>query len=155
MALIKLTGGYTPIPEGYHVFQITGAEYKEAFGKLEIRMKTAKGQTHTERFSLMNKNGEPNEGAYNAFSYFARRAMNDAALDDIDPQMLVGRFIRCEVLHDIRPSTKKEGETVTFVNLGDKEPADGVDEEPLPDMAAKPSSQDTPKKKFDLGSILG
>lgn len=39
MAKIGLTEGFTLIPEGTHVFQITDVKYKEDFGKLEIYMK--------------------------------------------------------------------------------------------------------------------
>ena len=38
MAKIGLTEGFTLIPEGTHVFQITDVKYKEDFGKLEIYM---------------------------------------------------------------------------------------------------------------------
>lgn len=53
MSKITLSEGFSVVPEGTHVFKITDVKYKEAFGKLEIKMKTAKGQTHTERFSLL------------------------------------------------------------------------------------------------------
>lgn len=153
MAVIHLTGGWTPIPEGVHVFRITGVTYKEAFGKLEVNMETAKGQRHTERFALTGKNGQPNEGAMNAFAYFARRVMNDPSLTEIEPELLTGRFVRCVVKHDVQPSTKNPGETVTWVRLDDKEPADGFDEEepPLPDPAPEPPK----KNKLDLSAILG
>ena len=36
MAKIGLTEGFTLIPEGTHIFQITDVKYKEDFGKLEI-----------------------------------------------------------------------------------------------------------------------
>ena len=40
MAKIGLTEGFTLIPEGTHVFQITDVKYKEDFGKLEVYMQT-------------------------------------------------------------------------------------------------------------------
>ena len=72
MAKIGLTEGFTLIPEGTHVFQITDVKYKEDFGKLEVYMQTQTGSKHIERFSLLKSDGSPNEGAYNAFSYFAK-----------------------------------------------------------------------------------
>ena len=60
MAKIGLSEGFTLIPKGVHVFQITKVTYKEDFGKMEVTMRIATGQTHTERFSLLNKDGEPN-----------------------------------------------------------------------------------------------
>ena len=82
MAKIALSKGFTLIPEGIHIFQITDVVYKEEFGKLEVKMKTAKGQSHTERFNLMKSDGSVNEGAINAFSYFARTALNDYTLTE-------------------------------------------------------------------------
>lgn len=151
MALIPLTGGYSVIPEGFHVFRITGVTYKETFGKLEVKMETAKGQTHTERFSMRKADGSVNEGAMNAFSYFARRAMNDPELGEIEPEALVGHYIRCLVKHDIQPSTKNPGQTVTWVRLDEKEPADGFDDE----APTEPPKDKKTAKKFDLSSILG
>ena len=63
MAKIGLTEGFTLIPEGTHVFQITDVKYKEDFGKLEIYMQTQNGSKHIERFSLLKSDGSPNEGA--------------------------------------------------------------------------------------------
>lgn len=152
MALIKLSG-FTPIPEGVHIFRIDAVDYKEAFGKLEVHMVTAAGKKHTERFSFLSSNGSPNERALAAFSFFAKTALNDNDAEEIDPEDLVGHFIRATVVHDVRESTKKEGTTVTFVNLTDREPADGFDEDETP---AKTAEEPAPaKKKFDLKSVLG
>lgn len=124
-------------------------------------MKTAKGQTHTERFNLMKQDGSMNEGAYNAFSFFAKTALQDYTLTEIDHNDLVGRYIQCSVEHDVQPSNKDPNKTVTFIRLGDKSPADGFDEEevqtPAPKKAAPTASKAAPKKSggFDLDSLLG
>ena len=47
-------------------------------------MVTQSGQKHVERFHLINNEGEVNEGALNAFSYFAKTALNTFNLDEID-----------------------------------------------------------------------
>lgn len=157
MALIKLSGGFTPIPEGVHVFKITDVTYKEAFGKLEITMQTAKGKKHVERYQFTKKDGDTNDGALAAFSFMAKCALNDPDAEEVDPEDLVGCYIRATVEHDVLPSTKKEGETVTFVRLTDKEPADGFDEEEAPPKK-KPATKEeapAPAKKFDLKSVLG
>ena len=60
MSKIALSEGFSVIPEGTHIFQITEVTYKEEFGKMEVKLKTAKGQTHTERFNLMGKDGSMN-----------------------------------------------------------------------------------------------
>lgn len=164
MAKIGLSEGFSLIPKGTHVFKITGVNYKEDFGKMEITMQIASGQKHVERFSLLNKDGEPNQGGLNAFSYFAKVALNDFNLTEIDHEDLVGRFIRCEVDHEEVESNRNPGKMLRFVRLGDKESADGFDEEPAaPAPAKKEKAAEKPattaksggKKPFDLNSILG
>lgn len=167
---IKLSEGFSLIPVGTHVFQITEAVYKETFGKIEITLKTAKGQKHIERFSLVKSNGELNEGALNAFSFFAKTALNDFSATEIEPEDLVGHFIRCEVDHEKVESNKTPGKYVTFIRLGEKSPADGFDE-PVetvttvkgttttptantPQTSAQSVKEDKPVK-YDLSSILG
>jgi hypothetical protein len=168
MAKIGLTEGFSLIPKGTHVFQIVGVNYKEDFGKMEVTMKLASGQKHVERFSLLNKDGEPNEGGLNAFSYFAKVALNDFSLTEIDHEDLVGCFIRCEVDHEEVESNRTPGKMLKFVRLGDKEAADGFDEVPATPAPA-PAKKETAaksapaaqvgktngKKRFDLDSILG
>ena len=132
MAKIGLSEGFTLIPEGTHVFKITAVNYKEAFGKLEITMQTQSGAKHIERFSLLKTDGSPNEGALNAFSYFAKTALNDFSLTEIDHEDLVGCFIECDVEHDVQPNKNKPDKTVTFARLADKRPSEGWDEGEAP-----------------------
>lgn len=146
MAKIPLSTGFSVIPEGTYVFMITKVNYKEDFGKMEVTMQTMNGQKHTERFSLLKSNGEVNDGAMNAFSYFAKTALNDFSIEEIDEQDLVGCFIECEVKHEEVESTKKPGEKVTFARLGDKRPSDGFPQK------AEPSSK---KSSLNLDDILG
>lgn len=126
MSRIKLSGGYTVIPEGTHVFQITEVNYNETFGKLEVKMITEDGETHVERFGFIDKSsGAQNQGAINAFSFFARIAMDDITLTDIDPQDLVGHFIEADVYHDKVQSRDNPNTILTFAKLGDKRPSSG------------------------------
>lgn len=160
MSKIALSEGFSVIPEGTHIFQITEVTYKEEFGKMEVKMKTAKGQTHTERFNLMGKDGSMNQGAINAFSYFAKTALNDFTLSEIDHSDLVGCYIGCTVEHDTMPSNKDPNKTVTFARLADKFPADGFDEAEVPAAApAKATPAKTASKpvsgKLDLDALLG
>lgn len=160
MAKIGLSEGFTLIPEGTHVFKITAVNYKEAFGKLEITMQTQSGAKHIERFSLLKTDGSPNEGALNAFSYFAKTALNDFSLTEIDHEDLVGCFIECDVEHDVQPNKNKPDKTVAFARLTDKRPSEGWDEReaPSPAPAPKPApaaSQTAKKPSFDLNALLG
>lgn len=125
MARIPLSSGFQLCPAGEHVFRINEVTYDEAFGTLTIAMKTEKGIPFTKKFNLMAADGTMNDAAINSFSYLARNALNDFNVEDIDPQELTGRFIRCEVTHTEKPSTKDPSRTVTFANLDKIYPDDG------------------------------
>lgn len=166
MARIPMTSGFTLVPEGEHVFRIFDVDYDEKFGKLTVKMVTAQGIVHHENFSLKDKNDEPNEGALNAFSYFAKTALNDFTVEDIDHTDLIDHYIRAEVEHTKLPSRKDPSKTVTFANLGDKSTADGFDTEAVPAALNKRAGDDTPKAStppsaatppsgLDLDSLLG
>lgn len=176
MARIPMTSGFTLIPEGTYVFRIYDAKYDEEFGKIEVKLVNAAGMTHTERFSIKDKNDEMNEKALNAFSYFAKTAMGDFSLEDIDPEELIDHFICAEVVHTKLPSNKDPNKTVTFANLGDKSPAEYFDTEPVaraftlgkegaspapkaataaPAPATAPVAQPTAAKGLDLDALLG
>lgn len=147
MARIPMTGGFQIMPEGEQVLKITKAEHDVDFGKVTFTLANAKGQTCLERFSLLNQDNTPNEKALSAFSFFAKTAMNDFDLVDVDPIELVGRYIRAEVIHNKVPSTKDPTKMMTFVNLGDKSPADGFDGVTT-EAAPKPAG-------LDLNALLG
>ena len=177
MARIPMTSGFALIPEGTYVFRIYDAKYDEEFGKIEVKLVNAAGMTHTERFSIKDKNDEMNEKALNAFSYFAKTAMGDFSLEDIDPEELIDHFICAEVVHTKLPSNKDPNKMVTFANLGDKSPAEYFDTEPVaralslsrensgakntaatpktaaPVQQTAPAAQ--PKKGLDLDALLG
>ena len=122
MAKFKLMdGGFTLIPEGVTTFKIVGATYDEDFGKLEIEMQTKNGQKHVERFTLVTADGEVNEGALKAFSYFAKTALNNYNVDEIDEQDLVGCYITATVKHETytRKKGARKGEDATAVRLND------------------------------------
>lgn len=125
MAKIKLVDtGFTMIPEGWHVFKIEEVDYDEDFGKMQVKMITKEGMKHIERFGLLNKMGETNEGAIKAFSYFAKTCLNNFDLDEIDEQDLVGCYIKCNVKHVTSDTiNEKTGEPYVNVNLTDKMPA--------------------------------
>lgn len=171
MARIPMTSGFSLIPEGTYVFRIYAVSYDEEFGKIEIKLVNAQGMTHTERFTIKDKNDELNEKALNAFSYFAKTAMGEYGLEDIDPMELIDHFIEAEVVHTKLPSNKDPNKTVTFANLGDKSPAEYFDTEPVaraltlgkegktsapvaPAQATTPAPT-TPKKGLDIDSLLG
>ena len=141
MARIPMTGGFQTIPEGVQVLKIIDATYDEEFGKAIFTLANSKGATCREQFSLLKDDNTPNEKALNAFSFFAKNAMNDFDMEDVDPAELVGHYIRAEVIHNKVPSNKDPNKMMTFVNLGEKSPADGFDDAPAA-PAAKPAGLD-------------
>lgn len=174
MAKIALSdSNFAVCPEGTHIFRIEAVEYKEDFGKLNITMKTKEGYTHIERFSFVKPNGESNEVALGVFSLFAKIALQDFDLEEIDHEDLVGCFIKCEVAHDVQPNKNDPSKNITFSRLGNKAQADGFEDgetAPTPAPAPKktapaaPAKTTTtatkpaasaPGKKVDLASILG
>ena len=145
MAKIKLNkSGFTPIPEGTHIFKITSVEYDEDFGIMDVQMVTADGRKNNERFFLTTHDGEPNEKALNAFSYFARNALNDFTIEEVDPADLVGCFLQADVTHDVQPNKNDPNKTVTFIRLNNWKPSKG--------FAEKEQAQ---KDTIDLDELLG
>lgn len=159
MARITLTNGFSIIPEGEYIFCVYGVEYDPEFGKLQIKLVTADGQTHIERYSLMKQDGTPNETAYSIFSYLAKTIMNDFSLEDVDPDDLVGKYLKAEIKHTELPSKKDPTKTSTFANLGDKSPADGFDKEPnarcMKVLNIDHVESEAMKSGLDLDSLLG
>lgn len=156
MANIQLTSGFTICPEGKHIFRIYKVTYDETFGKLAVHMVNAQGITHIERFSLMATNGEMNEKACNAFSFFAKTALNNFSLEAIDHTELVNHYIGGEIVHTKLPSTSDPNKTVTFANMSDKWVAESFDTEPVK-KALTLGTESEPAKAgdVDLGSLLG
>lgn len=151
MAKIKLSeGGFTLIPEGVTTFKVVSVEYNEDFGKMKVNMQTKSGTKHTETFTLLDKNGEVNDGALKAFSYFAKTALNNYELDEIDEQDLVGCYITATVKHEEFESNKTPGRMLKSVRLNDYTVAAGFGsgEEKYKDKDVEDDSDD------DLDSFL-
>lgn len=163
MAMIPMTNGFTLCPEGVQVFRIYKVDYNEEFGKLTIHLVNAQGITHQERYSLMGANGEMNEKACAAFSFFAKTALNDFSLEAVDPATLVNRYIKADVVHTKTPNRNDPNKMMTFANFGDKWVADGFDTTPVPkaltlgsdiNVGSTPVAQPTPATGLDLNSLL-
>lgn len=149
MAKIKLSeGGFTLIPEGTTIFKIVGVEYKEDFGKMKIEMQTKSGQKHFENFSLLTKSGEINEGALKAFSYFAKTALNNYSLDEIDEQDLVGCYIKATVKHEEFESNKEPGKMLKSARLNDYAVAIGFSNDTEPAEETEEPSEDVDLDDF-------
>jgi hypothetical protein len=122
---------FSLIPEGSHVFKVMEVDDSkyEDFGKLEVKLQNSKGQKHTERFTLIKNNGELNEGALKAWSYFARTCLNNFGVSEIDTQDIVGCYVKATVKHEDFEYTKgdKVGQTGKNVRLNDYATATGFE----------------------------
>ena len=130
MAKIKLSeSAFKIIPEGtttFKVVEVDDSKYDD-FGKIIVKLQTAKGETHSEQFTLVDANGELKEGALKAWSYFARTCLNNFQADEIDTQDIVGCYITATVKHETYTRTKGEnaGKEGTAVRLNDYTTATG------------------------------
>ena len=147
MATIQMTGStFKVCPEGKHIFRIYKVDFNPDFGKVAIYMVNAQGITHIENFSLYRADGSMNDGACNAFSYFARTALNDFSREAIDNTELVNHYIGAEVTHTVQPNRNDPTKTVTFVNLvGAKWVANGFDTTPVARALTLGTDTQTPK----------
>lgn len=130
MAKMKLSEStFTLIPEGVTIFKVMEVDDSkyEDFGKLVVKLQTVKGETHNETFTIVGKNGEVNEGALRAWSYFARTCLGNFQADEIDTQDIVGCYIQATVKHETFTRTKgtRAGEEGTSVRLNDYATASG------------------------------
>lgn len=173
MATIQMTNSnFTVCPEGKHIFRIYKVDFNPDFGKVVVYMVNAQGITHRENFGLMRADGSMNEGACNAFSFFARTALNDFSREAIDHTELVNHYIGAEVVHTVQPNRNDPTKTVTFANLvGEKWVAEGFDTTPVKKALTLGTEPEAPKAEapapapvvetpapttgLDLDSLLG
>ena len=138
MAKITLSKStFTLIPEGvttFKVMEVDDSKYED-FGKLVVKLQTAKGETHSEQFGIVKDSGEINEGALKAWSYFARTCLNNFQADEIDTQDIVGCYITATVKHETYTRTKGEnaGTEAKTVRLNDYAVASGFNKAQAPE----------------------
>ena len=154
MAKMKLSESkFKLIAEGVHTFKVMEVDDSkyEDFGKLSVKLQNAKGETHSENFTLLKGNGELNEGALKAWSYFARTCLNNFQADEIDTQDIVGCYITATVKHETYTRTKGEnaGTEGTSVRLNDYTTATGFG-----DSSSKDESVDVEDEIDDMDDFL-
>ena len=130
MAKMKLSESkFKLIAEGTHTFKVMEVDDSkyEDFGKLTVKLQTSKGENHSENFTLLKGDGEINEGALKAWSYFARTCLNNFQADEIDTQDIVGCYITATVKHETYTRTKGDnaGTEGVSVRLNDYTTASG------------------------------
>ena len=130
MAKMKLAENtFTIIPEGTTIFKIMEVDESkyDDYGKLKVTLQTSSGEKHFENFSFTKANGDINEGALKAWSYFARVCLNNFQVEEIDTQDIVGCYLQATVTHEkyTRTSGEKAGQEATAVRLKDYTSASG------------------------------
>lgn len=163
MAKIKLSdSSFSLIPEGVTTFKIVKVDDSsyEDFGKIVVEMQTAKGETHNERFTLINSKGNLNEGALKAWSFFARTCLNNMSLEEIDTQDIVNCYITATVKHESYEYTNKDGEVkkgtsarlnnYVVASYGFKSPKNDEEYDRMSDEGLL----DTPEDSDDLDDFL-
>ena len=120
---------FTIIPEGTTIFKVMEVDESkyDDYGKLKVTLQTSSGEKHFENFSFTQANGDINEGALRAWSYFARVCLNNFQVEEIDTQDIVGCYIQANVTHEkyTRTSGEKAGQEATAVRLKDYTSASG------------------------------
>lgn len=134
MAKMKLAESkFKLISEGTHTFKVMKVDDSkyEDFGKLDVKLQTSKGETHIERFNLLNAKGEVNEVTLKVWSYFARTCLNNFQADEIDTQDIVGCYITATVKHETFTRTRGEnaGTEGTSIKLNDYTVAANFDDD--------------------------
>lgn len=117
MAKIPLSTGYKPIPEGEYTFLVADVIYDEDFGKLTLKLIASTGESTEMKYNLMNNDGTFNSKALSAFSMFAKAALNNYGISEVDPVELKNHYVGAEITHTKVASTTNPGEYKTFVNI--------------------------------------
>ena len=93
MGMLKLSNGFSVLPEGETILYVTGVDYDEKWGKFELHFINADGNKHSEHYKIYKDNGDMNEGALNAFSWIARTLLNDPSAEEIKVYKKTGNEI--------------------------------------------------------------
>ena len=126
MGFIALTD-YQPLEEGVHNFKIVAVDFKEDFMKLSITLRTKYGAETYVNFNFLGNDGKPNEVANRIFSFFARTALHDKDVKQVDPETLVGRYVQATASK--RTYTNKDGEEKTAFDIKNFKEINGFDDE--------------------------
>lgn len=119
MAKIKFDlASFEPIPEGERVLEITKAECKPS-GKPTAMHVTFK-DVLTNR-TLINRYDFTSSGGMTAMAIMCRIALNLADMEEfdtvIDTPKLVGKRVRCEIIHNEGTQPREDGTLPVFANI--------------------------------------
>lgn len=123
---IKLTaGGNGFIKEAGEkvLLKVTKVDYKPDFGKINITLANENGESITNNFTI-TKNGQPNEKALAAFSFFARKCIG-GYVEEVEPSDLEGKFILADIVMNPGSKVDEDGNPVLYANLSKTYEANG------------------------------
>jgi len=141
MKVTLAKGQFASLPEGHYTFTIVAVSGEDTFKKIEVKSRTEEGDYQTETYHLLKNNGQPNDGANQAFSAFVHRVMDDNwASEDIELDDLVGRRFEADIEIKAVPSTKEPGKVYKNARYANIE-ALGLDEEVAAAWAAASAPQ--------------
>lgn len=140
MAKIKFDlASFEPIPEGERILEITKAECKPS-GKPTALHVTFK-DVLTNR-TLNNRYDFTSSGGMTAMAIMCRIALDLADMDEFDTttdtQKLVGRRLKCEVVHNEGTQPKEDGTLPIFANIKKVISLASDNQAPIPSASASP-----------------
>ena len=143
MPRVRLSG-YSIIPEGDYLFKVTGYEYKEDYGKITLFFESESGEKHSEKFSLLQSDGQVNQQALKAFSAYCVNILNDNTLWDseCDFEWLIGSHVKATIEHS--KSVGTDGVERTYAHMKNLQPV----EEKKPNYIVKDSADEVPVPEY-------
>ena len=109
---------FEPVPEGERLLEITKAECKPS-GK-PVAMNVTFKDVLTNR-TIINNYKFDSQGGLTAMAIMCRIALNLADMDEfdttIDTPKLVGKILKCEVIHNEGTQAREDGTLPIFANI--------------------------------------
>lgn len=141
---IKLSEAtFTLMREGEQVLKVTKAEGKPKSRPktLEMQFVNGYGETISNTYQL----DSANEKAMFITSFMLKALLGDIKeFDTDDIPTLVGKHVRVEIVHNEVESTKEEGKTLTFANIGKIIGGASAEEMDCSDEGANSADKETP-----------
>lgn len=143
MAMIKFDlASFEPVPEGERVLEITKAECKPSGKPTEMTVTFKDILTNR---TLNNRYNFSNAGGLTAMAIMCRIALGLEDMDEFDTikdtPKLVGKRLKCEIIHNQGTQPREDGTFATFANI--KKVISLVNDNTVPNNVANPSPRQT------------
>ena len=119
MAMIKFDlASFEPVPEGERTLEITKAECKPSGKPTEMTVTFKDILTNR---TLVNRYNFSNAGGLTAMAIMCRIALGLEDMDEFDTikdtPKLIGRRLKCEIVHNQGTQPREDGTYATFANI--------------------------------------